>query len=418
MTDAHPPGESQPARLAYPAAVLRDVEHPGFIAFLDLARWTAAAIVFVSHLRAPLFVGRGGLAPNERNLLQEAWYFVTGWHSEAVIVFFVLSGFLVGGLGSAKVALGRFDARAYAIDRISRIYMAFLPALLLTVVLDTVAMTYFSGVGLHDNTHPVFKANVPQLDFQANTDAATFFQNLALLPTMHPYGSNSPLWTIWLEFWFYGVFGLILCAALASKWLTKLCLLLLAAILTWYAGSSFMVYGGLWLVGVAAAFVPWRRIERPWVSTLLFCAALVASRIAIDGTRTDELMRIGKNYLVAIAFAWVLVSMRQTRSMMLLRAAPINRFMADFSYSLYLIHYPVMLFLLCVLHAVGFDGIATGYRPSEAAGLMAYGLTIVCVFVAAWGFSLLTERNTGWARRALRAALMPASVRIAPRRAR
>ena len=57
----------------------------------------------------------------------KAWYFMTGWGYEGVIVFFVLSGFLVGGLASAKASIGSFILTDYGIDRVTRIFVAFLP---------------------------------------------------------------------------------------------------------------------------------------------------------------------------------------------------------------------------------------------------------------------------------------------------
>ena len=80
---------------------LQQTEHhlsnPAFSSFLDFARWVAAFIVFAGHLRNPLFLGFADLGSEKTSLLINAWYFVTGLFGEAVIVFFVLSGYLIGG---------------------------------------------------------------------------------------------------------------------------------------------------------------------------------------------------------------------------------------------------------------------------------------------------------------------------------
>ena len=86
----------------------QDLKNLTFISFLDMSRWMAASIVFISHLRNPLFLGYGDVAAQDRNIFVQGWYFVTGWFPEGVIVFFVLSGLLVGGSGLAKVQSNTF----------------------------------------------------------------------------------------------------------------------------------------------------------------------------------------------------------------------------------------------------------------------------------------------------------------------
>ena len=54
-----------------------------------------------------------------------------------VDVFFVLSGFLVGG--AVMRAGPAFDWRTYAIARLSRLWVVLVPALLLTAALDQLA---------------------------------------------------------------------------------------------------------------------------------------------------------------------------------------------------------------------------------------------------------------------------------------
>lgn len=79
-----------------------------FAAFLDLSRALAATMVLLVHLRDPLFRGWSALDPSERNPLVRLWFFFGGMGFEAVVVFFVLSGFLVGGIGWGKVRSGSF----------------------------------------------------------------------------------------------------------------------------------------------------------------------------------------------------------------------------------------------------------------------------------------------------------------------
>jgi len=73
-------------------------ELPGF---LNIVRWVAALLVVLQHIRFLWFAEYA----NEQNKssLIKIFYFFTGFGSEAVIVFFVLSGFLVGGGSLTKM---------------------------------------------------------------------------------------------------------------------------------------------------------------------------------------------------------------------------------------------------------------------------------------------------------------------------
>lgn len=397
-----------PVKAEYPAQVLADVQNPHFASFLDCTRWVAASIVFLGHLRDPLFLGYGSLTAAERNPLVQAWYFVTGWFGPAVIVFFVLSGYLVGGIASARASVGSFSIGSYAIDRVSRLYVAFLPALVLTAVLDVAGSIWFADTGFWTHQHPMLAEKVSSEPFASLLTPGLFFGNLLMLQTiaMPTFGSNMPLWTISLEFWFYAVFGLGALVALSKpgrqRILPAMGLLLLVVLL----GKSFVAYMGLWVIGVAASFVPWRSIERPFLAGLAFLSVLVCIRF-FQGAINSEPWGIWlRDYGVALSFAWWLVSMRSTRLAILRSTGVVNRFMADFSYSLYLIHFPLMLFLLGALHATEkFEAIARGYSPTSSEGLGVQAAVIVLTYVLAWLFATLTERRTSWVRARLKQLL-------------
>ena len=94
-------------------SILNDLENKSLISFLDMSRWAAAAIVFISHLRNPLFFSYGSINPEEVNIAIQIWYFITGWAGEGVIIFFVLSGLLVGASGYEKIKIGKFSTSSY-----------------------------------------------------------------------------------------------------------------------------------------------------------------------------------------------------------------------------------------------------------------------------------------------------------------
>jgi peptidoglycan/LPS O-acetylase OafA/YrhL len=396
-----------------------DLRSTTFVSVLDLSRWVAAGLVFVAHLRNPMFVGYGHVPPGDRTWWVQAWYFVTGWHAEAVTVFFVLSGLLVGGAGVARVQAGRFAPRDYAIDRVTRLYLAFLPALALGLVLDLAGSHYLNAVGFWDHTHPLVREKINALPFASTLTARNFLGNVLMLQNFYvpPLGSNQPLWTISGEFWFYAVFLLALLALTFSRtWTARAVALLLLAAVFIGLGTTFVVLLGLWMIGTAVAVVPRPRWLSPVFTLPLFLLALIVARAAQGFFDASAVYRDAKNYAVAIAFAMVLVSLRGRRYPWLERIARPNAFMASFSYSLYLLHFPLMLFVLAALYATGaFPGLERGFLPTEGRGLLLHAVTIGIVYVASWLFSRGTEQRTNAVRRVLKQWLTAPPARPAPR---
>ena len=92
--------------------------------WLDHFRWLSALMVAASHLRNMLMPDAAHLGP-----LAAVFYFFTLFAEQAVVVFFVLSGLLVGGVIVRGAREGRFAPGKYAVDRVSRLYVALVPAL-------------------------------------------------------------------------------------------------------------------------------------------------------------------------------------------------------------------------------------------------------------------------------------------------
>ena len=101
---------------------------------LDALRGIAAVGVCLSHLRDFFFVDYPH--PAHKNLLLAAIHLVSGLRHQWVIVFFVLSGYLVGGSVLRSMALGRWSWREYLLNRLTRLYIVLVPALVLGGLLD------------------------------------------------------------------------------------------------------------------------------------------------------------------------------------------------------------------------------------------------------------------------------------------
>jgi peptidoglycan/LPS O-acetylase OafA/YrhL len=176
-----------PVRASHPIAapvgagqgMTRDVS-----TFLDAARLTAALIVVAGHTEwsfAP------GFMP-----------FIRSGHlaTLAVGVFFVLSGFVISYVVDRK----EITARRYFVSRAARVYSVALPALMLTLLLDTF------GRYLSPQTYGLLDLSSFLKDASKDLFSLTFLNGIWEW-NLHP-GSNVPFWSLTYEVPYYAIFGL------------------------------------------------------------------------------------------------------------------------------------------------------------------------------------------------------------------
>lgn len=366
-----------------------------FTSLLDLSRWIAAFIVFVGHLRNPIL----SIYPNveDKNLLVTIFYFITGLGYEAVMIFFVLSGFLVGGKNFARAKAGSFNFNSYCIDRISRLYVVLLPAVLLGFFLDIIGSQYFIEAGLYNHAHDIMRNNFPEHVIIEHLNTGLLFSNLFMLQSFYTetLGSNLPLWSLSFEFWFYCLFGLLMIALFKNgRW--QIWSLILAAIIVLLLGGKFILYFFIWCVGLAVGFLNIKLIKNPILALFLFIFSLIISRLDLIP------IQYFADLLVAMSFGIFLLSMKGVHNSFLCKTEKINSVLAGFSYSLYLIHFPLMLFILSVWVSV-FDisNFTSGYQPNSFS-MMIYVSAMIIVLMLSYGFARVTEYKTANVRRFLK----------------
>src|SRR5579872_4590607 len=111
---------------------------------LDLLRALAAQLVLMGHCADLMMVQGQDVAPSRRGLFLVLGH-MSSYSHEAVVVFFVLSGFLIGGEVWARVNSGSFAPGPYAVNRLMRLYSVVVPGLLLSAVLDSVSLRVGAG---------------------------------------------------------------------------------------------------------------------------------------------------------------------------------------------------------------------------------------------------------------------------------
>lgn len=372
---------------------------PALSQFIHLARWIAATAVLLHHVSAT-FVSVPDIMTARHNALEYVWWFATPYifAHEAVIVFFVLSGFLVGGAVAGRRKQETPWLRSYVIDRLARIYIVFLPVIALTLILDTSGRSLFAAANLYD------------LPFLAGRyDPGLILPNLLSLQGLwfEPLGTNLPLWSLGMEVWFYLLFPLLLLpwlSAYPNHWLRVFGLAAAILFLMALPPTNYMPFGfAIWALGAAARVLPRPLMRSKWLALALFVILSVVVRLAI---REHFLMQPPVKYLVdaaeALCFANLLLTLRfdQSAGFRFARSG-IHARLASFSYTLYAFHVPVVFWLA---GAIGVT-FGAGWRLQQATLLhyvVALGV-IAFVLIAGYGLSLLTEAHTETVRRRARA---------------
>jgi peptidoglycan/LPS O-acetylase OafA/YrhL len=370
--------------------------------FIHVARWLAALTVLIFHVGALFFV-LGSVVDAPSRQPPFAWLF---WPSyafahEAVVVFFVLSGFLVGGSAIEKARSKQPWLRKYVIDRTVRIYIVLLPVLLICGSVDVLSAHFFSDVG-------VYSASFARDSF----DPWLILWNILNLQGIWfpPFGTNQPMWSLGMEYWYYLLFGFMLlplggAGSPYSKYFRVVgCLAAASTFIVFASSGSYFLFGFLiWCLGAAAHVVPFTVIRSPRVSLALFVVVSVAVRLAVSETvLLRETVKYAVDLVQAALFANLLLTLRFDKSAgFAFCRSEIHARLAAFSYSLYASHLPfaIAIFTACV-HFFGDHWrravLSFAYYPIY--------LLIVAVLVAlSYLVSRVSEAHTAevrnWARR-------------------
>ncbi len=350
--------------------------------FLNLTRWIAAAMVVLEHARSLLFIDYGMI--KSPGLIEKGFYFATGFGHEAVVIFFVTSGYLVGGKAFDQFKQNKFDWQRYLVDRVSRLYAVLFAALVVGGILDWTGSVYFDGFGFYTNKTPetvaVISGNFSDRISWAHFGTSLFMLQEIWLPS---FGSNGPLWSLAHEWWYYLLFPMLLVCLRGPAAGRMICAPMVAGL--YYVLTPYiLILFGVWLLGI----VGWHVNERRWISLLLsmpiFFTALFVMRLEVP------LFAYAHQYLLGIGFAILLNSFAQSEREW--PAGKASRWLADFSYSLYLIHLPVILFVTSVLFTR--SNRPTRYELSMWSGAL-FVAVVFNAYLVSFVVSLFTEAKTG-----------------------
>ncbi|TLG77653.1 acyltransferase [Methylocystis sp. B8] len=370
--------------------------------FLEASRWLGALLVLAVHT-SNLFINIADIMSAPHAPLAYAWWFYAAFElgHQAVVAFFVMSGYLVGGAVLAHLRKNQDFLREYFIHRISRIYLVVPAAVTVTLVLDTLGRSMFANSGVYD--WPFFKGHFSML---------LFFTSLLNLQgiAFDYFGTNGPLWSLACEFWYYVTFPLLLLPfarnyPLAMRWGGfALGVALVQALST---PPSWFTFGFiLWAAGAFATLIPRPPIQSRWRALLLYAIVVAIIRLVVRGSivqahpwlmNAADLVGAGLFLVVMLAFRY-----GPSEGFSLLRPK-FHKTLADFSFSLYSIHMPILIFARAAVSSLMGEDWATQLATpgNYAVGFSVMGIAIVSGYL----FSRVTEAKTGAARRKLRALL-------------
>jgi peptidoglycan/LPS O-acetylase OafA/YrhL len=355
--------------------------------FIVVARWVAAFAVLIAHA-GNLFISQSDIMTAPHGPGAYVWWFLTGFPHQAVIVFFVISGFLVGGNVIAKARRPEPFLTKYVVDRTTRIYLVLIPVISLGWCLDTAGRHFLGGFGVYDS--PMFAGSF---------DLGLLWPNLLNLQGIFfpAFGSNGPLWSLGCEFWYYIAWALLLLPLTQSAPLVRLvgfaCGAALAVSFS-IAGIFFLVGGLIWIAGALVRSLPRPLIHSKLLALLIFLAVAVAVRLIVHGKiQANPLWSNLADAAIALSFCNLLLSLRfsQSREWAICKWRLHDR-LSDFSYSLYASHLPIIVFAAAAAdYAFGLGWRAQS--PSAVHWVFIFGL-LALALCAAWLLARLTEART------------------------
>lgn len=360
---------------------------PETIIALDALRAIAAMTVAFEHVRGQMFIPWFAVDPSQKNALTSAFFLVTRMGHEAVMVFFVLSGYLVGGPLIERTRSGGLQPINYFVDRFCRIFIPLIPACVLAALVGHLV------TGVHES--PV------------NILVSALALNDIIAPTSQ---YNPPLWSVSFEVWFYILAGFLAIAIGKQRSLLGYFGVAIATLVFTRLDAVFILF---WVTG-ALTYSLRDKFERwEWFLLGLILAIVFAAVFETNKASGDVLNKAQVVYAQAIMCVGVslmlpyLCTEGVNRSLRPFEWLAIN--LAKFSYSMYLFHFPL---LMIIMHY---------FTPMEVLGpreILTYLAVTIVMIALTWPFYFVFERRTGAIRKYLKVSLLklskPAAAELVP----
>lgn len=337
---------------------------------LDSLRGISAILVVIGHANQVFVAPSYGKFSPWLGLLAQS----------AVMAFFVLSGFLIGKSVSNNIAKhnGVFSLTKYLGDRIMRIWPPLCFSILLVIFLYYMAPLFFSS-GSHEFL------NQPGHTLARQVFAGEPKQLLGAALALNGFftdtpDANGPLWSLSIEVWYYLLAAIIVWP---SRWwkFASIPAVIALCFIGWN-NDQFFYYLPVWWVGYCLSALHDRsslpRSKCIWLVALsLLAAAIVlgAKSLNSDNPRSAWHFLILFNVAIGFFFATILALILTGRA----KFSTAFQSAAPYSYTLYIIHFPVFLFIFGIAQPWIQDSLGKSLLVSIFAVL---GIVVVSRWVA------------------------------------
>lgn len=375
---------------------------------LDALRALAALIVVIGHARGLFFSASFTGGPVAQIAIQStaaetvpqtAWIptapSITIGHA-AVMIFFVLSGYLVGGSVLKSIASGTWSWRIYLTKRLVRLWLVLIPAVIIGLCIDSIGYHFLAWP---DSLYSCPPGQEYALNwyFTGANDIKTALGNILFLQgLLVPLaGTNLALWSLSLEFWYYLLFPMIVLAArsdtpMMARMLCALGIVGILLLIGLHGSYLFLI----WVLGAAVSIVP-RRIPvrlAPWAvliaAGLLACFSAAAKKLALNYHAGEMLVALASALLVYAIRCHATIGIRSIYS-------GASHFFSKISYTLYLTHLPFVIFLTNLVNS------PWSLSPPTPIVLGKFAIVIAAAILWSYALYLMFEAKTDSVRAAV-----------------
>jgi len=341
--------------------------------WLDLFRFIAAFMVLLSHSRGDFFGDYGSLPVNQQGLFTMMFFSFSRLGHEAVLIFFVLSGYLVGGRAIERIKNGTFDVRSYSIDRCVRIFLPLISAILLYICVCAILGSPINWITCIGNL----------FSFQG-----IFVESLV-----------GPFWSLSYEVWFYIIMGsmaMMLSSVQKKNRKNKIISFVVFAICILVFTQLKPIYLFIWIMGAFAYTINPKKnsIFICWSSLLLMFVSLAILQMTTKSVSVKtSLYLIFRRDVIEVIFSLFCCFFVQQIVLM----KPVHKWsialdnigikLAVFSYTLYLVHRIIFLILFKYFFT-------KSCQLFTIESILLYFLFLFIVLIISYTIYFFFERNT------------------------
>ncbi len=323
-------------------------------------RGLAALVVLLSHVVQLHFLRFVGL--------DTPLHHISSITSEyAVIVFFILSGYLITHSLEMNIERdGKLRLDIYAVARIARLYPPLLYAIGVSVTVF-LAMDVFGLPGRQGAL--ILPGDLYAAREVVHLSLGEIKNALFLLQGMLEI--NGPLWSLYIEAKIYILFACLLALITKGGILRKL----VCAVVFYFVAKvglslnpGFATYAAIWLIGALAYYV-WNERGSRWNRIWICVALIAAAKVWVVLKGEVQPLTVASQAMIAVLIAWLMFKLR-------LRV-PASQRLSDSSYSLYATHFPVIMLAQSLLISTGSDSVVAAIAVAILSTAAAAGVALI-----------------------------------------